>query len=639
MNYEASRPLPTRATLEQLWLELRGIFKMPPSLSVSQWAEQYRVLSPEAHSTAGKWRSLPFQVEPMDSVHDPRVESTSLQWAAQIGKTEILNNIIGFHIHQDPCPLLKIDPTLEMAEAWSKDRLAPMVRDTPVLRGLLKDARTRDSGNTILHKTFPGGHYTGAGANSPASLASRPIRGTLFDEIDRFPVSAGAEGDPMSLAKMRTASFHNAFSISVSTPTIRGASRIEAEMELSDKRKWFCPCPECTQFQVLGWHQVKWPEGKPEEAYLECDHCHAVLTDQQREEMVRAGEWRETVKFNGKRGYYLNGINILFKCQKGFKNRLHQMAAAFLDAKARGPESLKTWTNTFLGETWEDDAQSGPLPELIYSRREPYGMPSPDGGDPVIVLPERCVVLVAFGDVQQDRIEIEVMGAGEGEETWNVDYRVFKGNVERWELWNEADEFIQGKYRHASGIDLAISAVGFDSGHKSKIVQSFVRRCSPRRVFATKGVGTSGIPWVVRSRKQPILLLKINSAKEAIYSRLNLDSPGPGYMHFPMTRDLEYFRQLTSEKVVTRFRFGMPVKSFEQSGRNEALDCRVGCMAMLETLRPNYPKIAAQITSSALPEEEPPTPEPRNPDRYTPLARPRMSQSGGKWMAGFGRLR
>jgi phage terminase large subunit GpA-like protein len=282
------------------------------------------------------------------------------------------------------------------------------------------------------------------------------------------------------------------------------------------------------------------------------------------------------------------------------------MVVDFLDAKAKGIETIKVWTNTFMAETWEEESQQGPKPEIAYARREDYE-----------VIPENCVVLVAFGDVQLDRVEVGIIGAGAGEELWGIDYRIFKGNVEQWYLWDEIDAFIQQKWKHESGAELSPVAVGFDTGHKSKIVLQYVKRCQPRRVFATKGVGTSGVPWVQRSRKQPIFLLRVNTAKEAIYSRANLEEFGPGYMHFNKRFDLEFFRQLFSERVVTRFKFGNPYRTFEQHGHNEALDIMVGCLAMLEILRPNYVKLAENLKLS-IQTKETETPKPPPPVRRRP---------------------
>ena len=595
----------TEVALRSIWERHCEILKSPPRLKPSEWADQYRQLSREANAKGGQWKSFPFQVEPMDSVIDPTVQSTALQWASQItGKTEVVLNIIGYFIHQDPAPILVVQPNLSpMGESFSKLRIGPMVRDTPVLRGLIKEPRSRDSGNTVLQKAFPGGHLTIAGSNAPAGLSSRPIRVAIFEEVDRYDTSAGNEGDPISLGEKRTESFWNAVVFKNSSPTFKGRSRIEKEIEISDKRMWFVPCPKCNAWQVLQWHQVKWPDDQPEKAELECQKCSRMFDDKSRMAMVRAGEWRATAPFNGKRGYILNGINTLLRAKRGYQSRLHQMASDFLDAKARGKQSLQVWTNTFLAETWEDEAQEGPKPELIYARREDYEE-----------IPENCVVLVAFGDVQADRVEVGVIGAGAGEELWGIDYRIFKGNVEQWSLWDEIDGFIQQKWRHASGAELQPAACGFDTGHKSKIILQYVKRCQPRRVFATKGVGTSGVPWVQRSRKQPIFLLRVNTAKEAIYSRANLEEPGPGYLHFNKRFDLEFFRQLFSERVVTKFKFGNPYKTFEEHGRNEALDIMVGALAMLDILRPNYAKIAENIKlaqKTDIDQQSTPKPKPR----------------------------
>lgn len=578
------------------------LFKPIPKLTVTEWADRYRVLSKESSAKPGRFDSslAPYQRDPMDSVADDTVERVVLMWASQTGKTETINNIVGFHIDWKPSPILVLQPTLEMAETWSKDRLVPMVRDTPRMHGKVQDPRSRDSNNTILHKRFPGGHVTACGANSAASLSSRPIRVVICDEVDRYPVSAGAEGDPVSLAYKRADTFADSVLFMTSTPTTKGLSRIEREFELTDKRQFFCPCPECGAFQTLKWSQVKWPEGDLSAAAYECEICRVRLPDAQRVSMVKNGEWRATAPFRGKRGYHLTGVYSPFAAKKGFRNRLHQMAVEFLDAKARGKETLQVWTNTFLAETWEDAGQEGPKPELIYARREDYAE-----------IPENCVVLVAFGDVQADRVEVGIIGAGAGEELWGIDYRIFKGNIEEWSLWDEIDAYIQQKWKHASGVELSPVAAGFDTGHKPKIVLQFIKRCQPRRVFATKGVGTSGVPWVQRSRKQPIFLLRVNTAKEAVYSRANLEEFGPGYLHFNKRFDLEFFRQLFSERVVTKFKFGNPYRTFEEHGRNEALDIMVGCMALLEILRPNYTKLAENIklsvkTKDGEPPKQPP---------------------------------
>ena len=216
----------------------RTLFAPPPELKVSDWSDQERRLSPEASAEPGQWLTsrAEYQRGIMDAFSDPNIEMVVIMSSAQVGKTEILNNVIGYHVSQDPSPMLVVQPTLDMAQTWSKDRLAPMLRDTPILQGLVKDPRARDSGNTTLHKIFPGGHITSCGANSPSSLASRPVRIVLCDEVDRYPVSAGSEGDPVSLARKRATTFWNRKIGLFSTPTNKGNSRIESAFEESDKR-------------------------------------------------------------------------------------------------------------------------------------------------------------------------------------------------------------------------------------------------------------------------------------------------------------------------------------------------------------------------------------------------------------------
>lgn len=364
------------------------------------------------------------------------------------------------------------------------------------------------------------------------------------------------------------------------------------------------------------WKDVKWPgpknpdrpapENEPENAYIECPECHAHFDDSQRMEMVRRGQWKPTKPFKGKRGYWLNGLVCLLKKKRGFKNRLHQFVADYLSAKKGGFQTLKAWVNTFLAETWEDAGEKPTAPEVLYARREEYAADA-EG----IILPERCLLLAVGADVQADRIEAEIVGFGEGEETWGIEYRIFRGNIEQWSLWDEFYAWTQTRFRHISGNILQAAAVAVDSGHKPKMVNAFVRRCSPRAVFSVRGVGYSGIPWVTRSKTQKIALVKVNVAKEAIYARLNLVDHGPGYMHTPTTYTLEWFQQLTSKRLVTHYKFGVPYKIFEAQGRNEALDARVYAMAAVEILRPNYRKIARglAVKPPAAPEQPATVPE------------------------------
>ena len=522
----------------------------------------------------------------MDAVSDAETHTVVVMSAAQVGKTEVINNIVGYHVHQDPAPMLLLQPTLEMGQAWSKDRLAPMLRDTPALQGLVQDARARDSGNTLLHKTFPGGHITIAGANSPASLSSRPIRVVLCDEVDRYPASAGTEGDPISLAAKRSATFWNRKRIYVSTPTIRGESRIEAAWEESDQRRFHVPCPHCHTHQVLQWSQVQWPDGHPEDAGYVCEHCGVIWTDSERWLAIRRGHWEAQSSNHGVAGFHLSE---LYSPWAG----LGEIAQAFLQAKRGGTEQLKTWVNTSLGETWEDEGEQVDETGLL-ARREEYPAPVPDG----------ACVLVAGVDVQDDRIEVEVMGAGEGEETWNVDHRVIPGDTSTAQPWDDLELLLGHRWRHESGAELHIAAMGVDSGHRTSEVYAFCRKHYQRRVFALKGMAGAGRPIVAAPKRTktgpnappvPVYIVGVDEAKALVYSRLRQEEPGPGHCHFPAERGEEYFAQLTAEKQITKYRRGFPYREWVKTRpRNEALDLRVYALAALRILAPVYSSLYGQ---------------------------------------------
>lgn len=568
------------------------VFEPPPRLTVSEWANEYRFLSSESSASHGKYSTTmtPYAVEWMDSIHDPEATGTILMVGAQLGKTEVLNNMVGYFVDVEPAPCLMVQPTVEMGEAWSKERLAPMARDTPRIKEKLSDVKSRTSGNTILHKTFPGGNLAITGANAPSGLAARPRRVVFMDEVDRYPVTAGSEGDPVSLAVRRTESFWNAVVVMTSTPTVKGRSRIETEFEASDQRRYFCPCPKCGHEQTLKWANVRWDEEDGSDAYLHCEGCEEKLTDADRIWMVRNGKWVPTYPERTLRGYHLPGIASLFRHKRGYRNRLHQMAAENIKVKKAGKEALRTWINTFLGETWEDEGE-GMEWEPLMQRRE-------DWGD----FPEDCLLVTAGVDIQGDRVEIEVVGWGEGEESWSLDHRIIIGDFNTPEVQKELDEVLKTKWTHPSGSEIPISCTFIDSGHKTKTVYSYTKPRQMRKVFACKGVGGPGVPIVNRPTKQGAeraLLFSVgtDTAKELVYSRLSLGEKGGGFMHFPNDRQEDWFRQLTSEKKVTRYRNGVPYARFENpsKARNEALDLRVYASGALALLRVNWETLKRTI--------------------------------------------
>ena len=513
--------------------------------------------------------------------------------SAQIGKTEIVNNIIGFIIDQSPAPVLLLQPTLDMAHAWSKDRLAPMLRDTPALQNKVNDPRTRDSGNTLLHKTFGGGHITMAGANSPASLASRPIRDVLCDEVDRYPASAGAEGDPVNLAKKRTTTFHNRKLILTSTPTVKGESRIEAAYMESSMGRYHVPCPHCGEFQVLKWSNVQWEDEK--KAWYTCDIHGCLIEEKDKLRMVDKGEWRHEVEDNkGVIGFHINELYSTWRTWEDIKND-------FLSSK-KSPQLLKTWVNTSLGETWEEEGTTT-NPEALYSRREDYTIPSE-------------VKFLTIGvDVQGDRLEYEIVGWGSGRESWGVKYGILMGDPDHSEVWSELTQVLRKDYPNEDDVPLNISAGCIDSGgHHTQIVYNYCAKRPIQRFYAIKGMAGEGRPIVLPRdtigypHKRKVIMVGVDTAKATMMSSLHQTEVGEGYSHFPMDNgyDEEYFHQLTAEKLVTKFIKGFPKREWiKQRARNEACDCRAYNYAALGLLNPDLDMPLAPVKKKTVKKKEP----------------------------------
>lgn len=530
----------------------------------------------------------------MDAASDPNVTEIVVQAGAQLGKTEVILNIIGFHIAHDPAPMLVVQPTGHkgMAETFSKDRLAPMLRDTPCLKGKVKDPRSRDSGNTTLQKNFPGGRISMIGANSPAQLASRPIRIVLLDEVDRYPSSSGSEGDPIELARKRSATFWNRKIVMVSTPTNKGASIIEERYLQSDQRRFFAVCPHCEHAQTLEWKNVKWTKDRPETARYMCDGCGVLWSDGERNRAVKAGFWDATQAFNGVAGFQISAIYSPWV-------PLEEAVRDFLKAK-KLPEMLKVWTNTYLGETFEIEGDGV----------DDQDIPGKDSFD-AAMLPEEVVLITAGIDVQDDRLEMEVVGHGRDQETWSLDYKILYGDPSSPQVWGLLEAALGETWDHPSGLELPIRCACIDSGgHHTGAVYNFVKPREGRRVFAIKGVGGEGKPIVgkpSKNNRQSVRLFPVgvDGIKEMVYSRLKIRTPGPGFCHFPEGRSDEFFAQLTAEKMVTRFRKGYKRREWVQTRpRNEALDCRVYAIAAAGILNLNVNSLANRFAAKAAQSED-----------------------------------
>lgn len=532
------------------------------------------------------WKTsrAPYQKGIMDAVNDPKIHTIVFMKSAQVGATEILNNIVAYYIDQDPSPCLVLQPTLQMAQAWSKDRLANMIRDCDRLRSKVKDPRSKDSSNTVLSKQFPGGNINIVGSNSAAGLASRPIRILLCDEIDRYDPSAGAEGDPINLAVKRTTTFWNRKVFITSTPTIKGLSRIEIAFEQSDQRYYHVPCPECNEYQTLEWEQIHWESKKPETAEYTCKHCDVIIPETKKMWMLSKGKWIATEETKKTAGFHISELYSPWRTWK-------DMAVDFYAVKSQ-PEMLKTWVNTALGKTFDDPGESIEHSSLM-NQREEYDYTN---------IPNNVLLITAGIDVQGDRLEAQVIGWGKNNEAWVLDYRVFFGDPSSNIVWKDLDTYLGTTFKRDDDKPLRIACACIDSGgHHTQQVYAFTAKRIHRKVFAIKGQSQSNKPVAGRpsfiGRSRHILYpVGSDTAKEAIYTRLKSETKT---IHFPATVDEEYFRQLTSEKRVIKYFKG--AKKFEwvkKTTRNEALDTFVYGLAALYILQPNYDRLEQLINKN-----------------------------------------
>jgi phage terminase large subunit GpA-like protein len=571
---------PDRKTTD-LFRRLARIVAPPPILKVSEWADKYRRLSTESSAEPGQWRTdrSPYMREIMDSISAEEVETVVMMTSAQVGKTEFELNVIGYHVHQDPSPIMLVQPTLDLAEAFSKDRLAPMLRDSPALRGRVRD-NAKDGGNTIRYKSFPGGYVTLAGANSPASLAGRPIRIVLCDEVDRYPASAGTEGDPVELVTKRTTTFFNRKRVLVSTPTIKGASRIEEFYLESTMEQWHLPCPSCSDGQPLSWPQVKFKYDvktkKCIDVHMACKFCGTLHTE--REWKAGTGKWVARGENRKVRGFHLNELASPWK-------RWVEIVEDFKAAERGGPEKLKVFINTSLGETWEERGSGIDSDDLI-KRREQYQAEVPND-----------VLLITCGvDVQDNRLEYEVVGWGIGSESWGIRYGIIMGDPGQSHVWSMLDDLvINNVFTREDGQKMQVMTTAIDSGgHFTKKVYAYCKAREFKRVWAIKGKGGSGVPFIMRPKKKNddgvwLFIVGVDVGKDAISSNLILKFSGSGYCHFPIDTktgyDESYYPGLTSEHKIMRYVKGRPSLSWEKKlsgGRNEPFDCRNYAAAALE---------------------------------------------------------
>ena len=563
-----------------------------PDLTVSEWADRHRMLSGRASAEPGRYRTVrtPYMREIMDrlSPGDPTQRVVFMK-AAQVGATEAGNNWIGFAIHQAPGPMLAVQPTVELAKRNSRQRIDPLIDESPELRERVKPARSRDAGNTMLSKEFAGGILIMTGANSAVGLRSTPARYIFLDEVDAYPASADEEGDPVTLAEARSLTFaHRRKVLLVSTPTIRGLSRIEREYEASDQRRFFVPCPHCGHAQWLKFDRLRWQKGRPETAEYHCEGCDAAIAEHHKTAMLEAGEWRATAVATdpGTVGYHLSALYSPI----GWLS--WERIVRSWEAAQGSDEAIRAFKNTILGETW---VESGEAPDWsrLYDRREAW--------KPGIV-PAGGLFLTAGADVQKDRIEVDVWAWGRGGTSWLVDHIVIDGGPDHQGAWAELTKLLDRTWPHQNGAHLRLAKLAVDTGYEAPAVYAWSRRQGVAQVASVKGVEgfnrsspVSGPTYVdvtdagKRLRRGARLwTVAVSTFKAETYRHLGLPRPTkeelaegvqfpPGTVHLPDWVDSEWLKQLVAEELVTvRTKRGFARLEWQKlRERNEALDCRV----------------------------------------------------------------
>ena len=569
--------------------------KPPPEMRLSDWADRYRRI-PQGAAEPGRWRTdrVPHMREIMDSISDVRIRKTVVMSSAQVAKSETLVNVVGYYMHYDPVPILMMQPTITMAESFSKNRLAKSIQETPVLRGMISDRR--GAGNTILEKVFPGGSIAIVGANSPSSLASRPVQVLLADEVDRYPATAGTEGDPLFLASERLTTFWNSKEVYVSTPGNKGASRIELEYQHSSQGEWNVPCPHCGELQPLTWEGAVFDKDNLDTIQYCCSKCAALATEAEWKKGFINGKYIHADPENPVRGFHLNALGSSLA---RWRDIVEKFLLANEEKKKGNIEELKSWTNTKMGQTWEEEGTEVDESALM-KRRERYNCE----------VPPEVLYLTAGVDTQDDRFEVEVVGWGVEHESWGIKYAAIYGDLKQGQVWKDLDAFLAQTFTKPDGTKLKIICTCMDvGGHFTNQVYQFCKIRYARGLRAIRGSNNSQAAYIQKPKKSStregvyLFELGVSTGKSLLLQRLLLEDEGPGYCHFPKDEgrgyDESFFIGLTAEKQVLTYKKGRPVfewkiKDYKHT-RNEALDCR------------NYAAAAIEIAQVPLkkPEEQP----------------------------------
>lgn len=575
------------------YYSLLSSFRPKPRITISQWADNYRFIAEGLSSMPGKWDTdnTPYMREVLDVFNQHEVNQVVVMASSQVGKTEIGLNMIGYYSHQEPSAIMYLLPTDDVAKKFSETRVKTTIESTPVLNALFTN-KSRNAANANDLKSFPGGFLTINGANTPNNLASFPIRILIQDEIDRFTRVIKGEGDPIQLARQRTATYSNAKELLISTPTIKKQSRIWEAYQETDQREYFVNCPDCDHEFTFEWEYVRWEVDKNrnlinKSVYIECPACFYHINERQRREMVRKGRWKPTKPNRKIPGFH---ISTLYSTIMSFSKLVQEYITAqdWLDT-TNDPTKMQVFYNLKLGLPF-DMVLADIDPEQLMRRRERYNCELPDG-----VLYITCGV-----DTQDDRLEYQIIGWGEGYEDWLLQYGVINGDLSLEAPWLELDDVLMKRYYFDDGRSLPISMTFIDSGgHKTNEVYKYTMSRNHLGIYPIKGYAgeKSIVQGITKNNiyRTDMVLVGVNAAKSRIFYKLGIDEIGVGYSHFPIEPyancDLHFFEMLVSEVQETVPQNGQYVQKWRKiRERNEALDTRVYALAALEILMPDFEK-------------------------------------------------
>lgn len=571
----------------------------PPDLLPSDWAEA-NVKVPVGNAIPGMIRfdNAPYQREPLDMTARPDCQRITLMWGAQVGKTMLGLCAQAYRIAQNPCSQIMMQPSQGDLHTWLETKFNPLVESNEQLADLIAKPRAREGVNNQRMKSYPGGFMMFSWSGSPKTMRGRSAPFVVCDETDGYDRTH--EGHPVGLLWQRAATFGDQrLLLEISTPTFKGSSWIESAFEQGDQRRFHVHCPKCAHKQWLKWAQVEWQkdeEGQhlPETALYRCEaECGALWSDGERISAIREAEnrgagWIAAKPWRGHASYHLNELYSCFR-------KLGDVAQSFLDKKAAN--DMQTFVNVSLAETWEEKGDQLESASLM-DRVEHFNAEVPLGG----------VYLTAGVDMQTDRLEVETVAWGIGEESWSVDYTVLWGDPLHGDVWDDLDEYLARTWQHETGAQMTIAAAALDTGGTSGYTQSayeYAKGKTGRKLFAIKGVGGWGRPIVTApSRKRTgrgqrpvdLFAVGVDEAKLITARRFKVEEHGPGFCHVPNTRDPEWFAQIAAEKLVRKYIRGFPVREWVMTRpRNEAFDCRNYAYAALKITNPNLPKLVMKL--------------------------------------------